>query len=166
MDNQNNPEIFDEEFINKVYMYCYKHFFDSEKVQDLAQDILLEAVAAKKSGRDIKNFYAWFWQMAHNKIVAYIKLKNNEAVSLESFIGTPRELADETEVDKNLLREEEITELKQAVENISKIHKEVIIMYYLEQKTIKEIAGVLSVPEGTVKRRLHDAKKEIRINMS
>jgi len=159
-------DIFDEEFINKVYMYCYKHFYDSEKVQDLAHDILLEAVAAQKSNRKIDNFYAWFWRMAHNKVCAYIKLRNNEAVSLESFIGGLYEFADENEVDKDLLYEEEMAELRQAVSKISKIHKEVIVLYYLEQRTIKEIANILSVPEGTVKRRLHDAKKEIKTNLN
>ena len=159
-------DIFDEEFINKVYMYCYKHFHDSGKVEDLAQDILLEAVAAQKSGREINNFYAWFWRMAHNKICAYIKVKNNEAVSLESFIGGPYEFRDESEVDKNLLHEEEIAELRRAVAKTSKIHKEVIILYYLEQVTIKEIAKILSISESTVKRRLNDAKKEIKTNLN
>lgn len=159
-------DIFDEEFINKVYMYCYKHFYDSEKVQDLAQDILLEAVAAQKSGREIQNFYAWFWRMAHNKICTYIKLKSNEFVSLESIIGGPHESAGDSEIDKKLLHEEEIVELNQAVAKISKIHKEVIILFYLKQHTTKEIAKILSVPEGTVKRRLHDAKKEIKINLT
>jgi len=155
-------DIFDEEFINKVYMYCYKHFYDSEKVRDLAQDILLEAVAAQKSGRNIQNFYAWFWQMAHNKVCMYIKLKNNEAVSLDSFIGSPYEFADENEVDKDLLYVEAIAEMKNAVAKISKIHREVIILFYLKQYTTKQIAQMLNVPEGTVKRRLHDAKNEIK----
>ena len=159
-------DIFDEEFINKVYMYCYKHFYDSGKVQDLAQDILLEAVAVQKSGREINNFYAWFWRMAHNKVCAYIKLQNNQAVSLDSYVGGPYEFKDDTEIDKNLLHEEEIRELKQAVAKISKIHKEVIILYYLEQRTTKEISEILGVPAGTVKRRLYDARQEIKTNLN
>ena len=158
-------DIFDEEFINKVYMYCYKHLYDSGQVQDLAQDILLEAVAACKSGREINNFYAWFWQMAHNKVCAYISLKNNEAVVFHNPIDAAYDITDDSEIDRNLIYEEEIAELRQAVAKISKIHREVIILFYLEQRTIKEISKNLSVPEGTVKRRLHDAKKEIRLNL-
>ena len=127
---------------------------------------MLEAVAVQKSGRGIDNFYAWFWRMAHNKVCAYIKLQNNEAVSLESYIGGPHELRDDADIDKNLLHEEEIAELKQAVAKISKIHKEVIILYYLERRTVKEISKILSVPAGTVKRRLYDARQEIKTNFN
>ena len=52
--------------------------------------------------------------------------------------------------------------LQQAIDALPPRHRVVIILYYLEELSLKEIAYVTGVPEGTVKSRLHYARQKLR----
>jgi RNA polymerase sigma-70 factor (ECF subfamily) len=52
--------------------------------------------------------------------------------------------------------------LQQAIDTLSPRHRVAIVLYYLEGLSLKEIAYVTGVPEGTVKSRLHYARKNLR----
>jgi RNA polymerase sigma-70 factor (ECF subfamily) len=40
--------------------------------------------------------------------------------------------------------------------------RETVVLYYLEEKTLSQVAGICGVPEGTVKSRLHRARGQLR----
>jgi RNA polymerase sigma-70 factor (ECF subfamily) len=52
--------------------------------------------------------------------------------------------------------------LQQAIDALSPSHRVVIVLYYLEGLSLREIAYATDVPEGTVKSRLHYARKNLR----
>ena len=52
--------------------------------------------------------------------------------------------------------------LQQAIDALSPRHRAVIVLHYLEGLSLKEIAHVIDVPEGTVKSRLHYAREHLR----
>lgn len=56
----------------------------------------------------------------------------------------------------------ELIELKMAVEKLEDPLKIVIILHYFEDLSVKEIAEILSLPEGTVKSRLHRARQVLQ----
>ncbi len=147
------------ELIEATYLFCYKRLMNAHDSEDLAQDILCEAIKALRSGRTIVCFYSWYWAMAKNRLRMFLRLKQNGAVLLDpaALVFEP-ECAPEAE----LLAKDEISELNYAVSRISSLHRNIIILFYLKKMKISEIAGLLEIPEGTVKRRLFDAKKEIR----
>ena len=147
----------DGELLESTYRFCLKHVSDPNDAEDLTQEILLEALAAR--GKKIDSFYAWFWQMARNKISAFYRMKKNGALLIDEFVDIP---SSEPELDSELLKAEEISELNYHISRLSHLHRSVIIMYYLQKMSVEEIARQLDVPEGTVKRRLFDARKDIK----
>lgn len=56
-------------------------------------------------------------------------------------------------------------ELQQALDALHPRYRVVIVMHYLEGFSVQEIAGVLRIPAGTVKYRLHQARKALRIEL-
>ena len=52
--------------------------------------------------------------------------------------------------------------LQQAVDALSPRHRVVIILHYLEDLSLSEIAYIMQVPEGTVKSRLHYARESLK----
>ena len=152
-------EFMDGELLEAAYLFCYKKIGNSHDAEDVTQEIMLEAVRALRSGRKIKNFYAWFWAMARNRVNLFFRMKEFHAVQLEEF----ESMLDSGErVEDGLIRKEEISELNYAISRLSRLHREVVILYYLREMKISAIAEALGVPENTVKGRLHDAKAEIR----
>ena len=56
--------------------------------------------------------------------------------------------------------------LRMALEALPEKQRLVTVMYYMEGFTIQEVGRVLNVPEGTVKARLHAARKKLRVQLS
>jgi len=151
-----------DELIENTYLFCVKRIADSEAAEDLSQDILYEAIRAIASGKHFDSFYAWYWRMARNKYADYAAIKSTRPQPLESAIGC---VSDETEPIENLIAEEEISKLNYSLSRLASIHREIVICYYLREQTIPQIAKTLGIPEGTVKRRLFDAKRELKGRM-
>ena len=157
--SRTNIERIDDKLLKETYLFCYKRLGSSHDAEDLTQDILLEAIKAIRDGRTIGNFYSWFWAMAKNRLRMFFRLKQVRAVALENVENF---LPSGDEVDDELIKSEETAELNHSISRLSRLHREVIILYYLRNMKTAEIAQALGVPEGTVKSRLHDAKHRIR----
>ena len=52
-------------------------------------------------------------------------------------------------------------EIKNLIKNLNKDLREIVILYYIEDFSIKEISKILKIPEGTVKTRLYRARKTL-----
>ncbi len=52
--------------------------------------------------------------------------------------------------------------IHRALDELSPSHREVLVLHFLEDFSLAEIAGIVQCPEGTVKSRLHHAKKAMR----
>lgn len=144
--------ILTEKLIEATYLYCYKRLTNSADAQDLAQDILREALRALRSGREIRAFYPWYWALAANRLRMFLQLKRTGAVPLDLIGGLA---ASDASVDENLLSDEEIRALRYAVSRLSALHREVVVLYDLREMKVSDIAARLSIPVGTVKRRLY-----------
>ena len=148
-----------DELIEATWCFCRRQLAHPEDADDAAQEILCEALRAIRAGRQIDAFHGWYWAMARRQIALFLRRKQTGAVSLEVVGGS---LMAEGSVEEALLDAEEISRLNYAVSRLSALHREAVVLYYLREMKISDIAAALSVPEGTIKRRLHDAKTEIR----
>ncbi len=57
-------------------------------------------------------------------------------------------------------------EVRQAIDALAPRHRVVIVMHYLEGFSLQEMADILRLPLGTVKYRLHQARKSLRIELN
>ena len=163
-----------EKLVSKTLLFCYKRMSDRDKAQDVAQEIILEALRAKKAngGNDatgiisaetgssnisIKNFYAWYWKMAANKIADSFR-KSDKSVCIDYADSI---LFSENK-EEDVLSDEEIAELSELISHLAKIHRDVLIRFYLKEEGIKQIAQELNIPIGTVTGRLFDAKAHLK----
>ena len=152
-------KIIDDELIEKVYLYSYKKLRNKPDAEDLAQDILTEALTELHKGREIHSFYSWFWTLAHNRYCAFLSKKNKtpRIVSIEEVSD-----AGNISVDDALIIQEEISELHVAISRLSAQHRQMAEMFYVKEMKISEISRDLNIPEGTVKRRLFDMRNNLK----
>ena len=61
-----------------------------------------------------------------------------------------------------LLRQEQEETFMIAIQSLSEPHRSVVLLHYLEEFSLEEIAEIGGISVGTVKSRLHYAKKELR----
>ena len=119
--------------------------------QDLLQEICLQAYQKFPELKNEASFKPWLISIARNKINDYYrrKAKENEVVLNEDlpFVSLQRSFNEKVYATLKLLSESD---------------KEILILFYWKEYSIKEIADLLRVPEGTVKSRLYNARKHFK----
>ena len=152
-------EYITDELIETTYLFCVKRITDTEEAKDLSQDILYEALRVIASGKQFYSFTSWYWKMARNKYADYVAHKQNAALPLQVSCGMATEAFCPIE---SMIATEDVSQLNYSLSRLAAIHREILIRFYLKEHSVKQIAQELSIPEGTVKRRLFDAKKNLK----
>ena len=68
-----NTEEIEEGLIETTYLFCYRKIGNSQDAEDVAQDILVEAIKAIRRGKSFVSFYSWFWAMAKNRVNMFFR---------------------------------------------------------------------------------------------
>lgn len=151
-----------ERYQKKIMRYANKFLYLYEDRQDAVQDVFLKAYENIKSFDLSRSFSPWIYRIAHNTFINFIKKKGREPISFFDpdtifAIGIP----DEQEIKS---RENELlkSELDEMLEKIPLKYREVLILYYYEDKNYDEIAEILEIPKNTVGVRLGRARKQIQ----
>ena len=63
------------------------------------------------------------------------------------------------DMSESVIADEEKRILWKAIDRLDDRYRIPLLLYYMEELSIAEIAGLLAIPEGTVKSRLHKARK-------
>ena len=153
------------DYVGKIYYFCLKKTSDSYEAEDLASDITLCILRELEKGTIPMHFSAWVWQIARNRYSAWAdgKHKKTEAVS-GTDIGE-MELPDEG-FENSLVHSEELALLRRELAFISSEYRDIVSMFYIEDRKTKDIAKMLGLPEGTVKTRLVRARNILKEGMN
>ena len=150
-----------DELMEKTFLFCWKKISDKEEAQDLAQEIIIDAMLILRSGKKIENFYGLFWQIAHNKVVDFYRKKRPAKINLDdmenSLLGFDKSIGD-------YIKQEELDTLSKSMARLANIHRDILVRYYIKNQSVKEIAHDLELPMGTVTSRLSDARKNLKEN--
>ncbi len=180
-------------FLDKLYAYAYRHCSTSHEAEDLCSDIILAILKALRQSEDIRHFHAFAWTIAHRVHADYCerrKRDHDRTIPLEDPGGQSADARTATEYPKGVLpvnrmtdpsgnsiedmleeqfeQEEQQHRLKEIFREmsfLSRSYRSVMVMYYLEERRISEIAASLGINENTVKQRLFLARRTIKNNI-
>ena len=151
-----------EEFADSIFRYCYFHTSSREKALDLTQDTFIKAweyVAAGQK-RKIENLKPFLYMVARNLIIDDRRKKKSD--SLDKMRENGFELASE---ESEIIVRENIFEAKLALETIEQLdikYKEVIILRFVEDMSVKDIARILKKSENTISVRIHRGIEKLK----
>lgn len=163
--NETLKLIEDKNFIDKIYQFSYHRCNTSYEAEDLCSDIILAVISAVENQEKIDNFNAFAWTVARrvyadfcdkrNKVKKTISIENSE-VELISQENEINKFIEETDSAKH------IQKICAEILFLSKSYREVMVMYYIDELKIKDIATKLKISENTVKQRLFSARNIVR----
>ena len=131
--------------------------------EDVAQDTFLAAWTQLSKLRYRDKFGIWILRVAENRAKKLLKHYKANLQELSADLDMAPNLHTESALSLNAWRETENEEkLRDAVEALSNAVKDTVKLHYLDGYAIKEISALLSVPEGTIKRRLNEGRKQLR----
>ena len=143
-----------------VYRYAFRLTGHVPDAEDLTQLTFLTAVRKLDQLRQADRVVSWLLAVARN---AYLKQNRRRQPASATSVGLELERltwVDPPEGDLDLER------LQPALDELPEDFKVVVLMYYFEECTYKQIAEELEVPIGTVMSRLSRAKSHLRAKLA
>ena len=143
-----------------LYRYAYRLSGSSADAEDLVQQVFLTAHRKLDQVQSATAVRSWLFAVLRN---AYLKtckkrgLVNAGDLDL-SLDNVPEEIPDPPLIDSQ--------ELQAALDELPSEFRVVVLMFYFEHRSYKEIAGELELPIGTVMSRLSRAKSHLRMRLS
>src|SRR6266568_5962073 len=133
---------------------------NSNDAEDLVQETYLKALRSFASFQPGTNFRAWMFRILKNTFLSSCsKLERRMTVALDSEEDGP-ELAVENETPETILMDRSsFQRVQSAIDDLPVHHRETLLLCEVEEMSYQEIAGILSIPIGTVMSRLARARK-------
>lgn len=142
---------------------------NQEDANDVMQETFIKVYQSIHTFRQEAAFETWIYRIAVNEALNFVKRRERRRES-------PLSTTDEAEYDPSVLHRVEMAndpqinaekaELRhwvtKAVNSLSLKHRIVVILHELEGLTHAEIASIINCSEGTVRSRLHYARKQLR----
>jgi RNA polymerase sigma factor (sigma-70 family) len=126
-------------------------------VDDVVQEAFVAAWVRRESLREPEKFRAWVCGIARNQAA---KVHRRESRALEAELASNSDNAEE-----RLLRNESTRALTAAVEALPEDDRELIVLFYREGQSIREIAGALSLSEAAAQKRISRARDSIKASV-
>jgi len=150
-----------------IQRLCVRMTGDTHRGEDLAQETFVRVFAKRKDYQPSGRFSTWLWRIALN--LCYDELRRRRRREESSLDDAGGEiiaalegfLAPEPAPDKSLVTREHGELVRCALQKLSEAHRTVLVLRHYENLKFREIAGVLDVPEGTVKSRMAEALTQL-----
>ncbi|HVD86151.1 MAG TPA: sigma-70 family RNA polymerase sigma factor [Solirubrobacterales bacterium] len=133
---------------------AYRYASNPSEAEDIAQDALLRAWRRRSTLRDADRRNQWLASIVRNEAFRqHARVRPDPTATIESQEGAE---------DEQVLAAVELADLHAALKVLNEGDRRLLEMRYEEDLTQAAIAHRLGIPEGTVKVRLHRARKKLR----
>ena len=143
-----------------IYIYVYQLVGNEQASFDIVQETMLSAIRNIGSLQDNGRFAGWLYGIAHQKCVQLWRRQNREEDALREFAQEGAEF--EEDPRQALIRAEQKDRFLKLLEELPVNQRAVLVLYFIEDFSLEEIASITGASLGTVKSRLHYAKKAFR----
>ncbi len=152
-----------EQFQPTVYAIALRRLGNASEAGELTQDVFLHILRRIHQLREPERFAGWLRQvavrMAINRATRRVAPATVDTGVLEGAYERAHQPVDE------LITRERAERLWAALRRLKTLDRESLVAFYMRGLSLVEIAGELDVPLGTIKRRLHTARKRLRLEL-
>lgn len=151
------------ETYNFVYSRARLAINDEQEVQDLIQEVYVAAYRNIKSLKNSDSLYAWLATITMRQGASMIRKKKNYVLLSEENQGMFEEIPDESvELENDAIVKENAGILKGLLEKLSPEQKSAMVSFYYDGLKVEQIAELTETSAGTIKSRLHLARKRLQ----
>jgi RNA polymerase sigma-70 factor (ECF subfamily) len=138
-----------ERYQPRMRYYLRKMLRDANAADDVLQEVWLDVFRGVNRLTEVGAFRAWLYQIARNR--AYRQLRKRR-LNYEPFEEV--ELLDSSAEDAKFEADDAAC-VHAGLDELAPLHREVLVLRYIEAMTYEEIARVVDCKVGTVRSRLH-----------
>lgn len=143
-----------------LYIYIFQWVRNEQTSYDLVQETMLCAIRHIGNLKDENRFGPWLFGIGHQKCIQHWRKQNREDDAMQEFAEAPADF--EEDPRQTLIRREKEAQFLRLLEDLPMLQRSVLVLYYIEEFTLEEIASITGTTTGTIKSRLHYARKAFR----
>lgn len=156
----------------RIFSVIYNLTANKEDTYDLSQETFIKAFQSIGRFKAKSSFFTWLYRIAVNTTLTH--LKKNRFKSFLSFETLHEEaspsdvleaLSSKSSTEKPALLKELQYKLNEALQTLSVKHRTVIVLFEIDDLSHQEIADIMHCSVGTVRSRLHYAKKLLQVKL-
>lgn len=141
-----------------LFYYIHRIVPTEEDAWDALQETWIRVVRAIGQLRNLDSFPSWLYRIARNATANY--LRDDHRVN-----PVPEEDMDSSATEggeDQSFSAEDAEAIHRGLQQLPVAQREVLTLFFLEEFSLEEISSITGIPKGTVKSRLHYAKKALR----
>lgn len=133
---------------------------DRSRAEDVVQETLLRAWRSPQVLDRAGSARSWLFTVARRIVIDdWRTARSRSEVPVAELPGTSRYVVEDDETERTMTA----FLVAEALDRLSKPHRQVVVECYYRGLSVAEAAGRLGIPEGTVKSRLHYALRALRL---
>lgn len=140
-----------------LYKIARTRISNEEDIEDAIQETMIETYRSIKKLKDIKKLKMWIVKILINKCNRVYRRKYKKDVSLDEFE------IESFSSSNDYLKVEDRMNFYLLLKDLKYEERIIVILYYKEQYSIKEIAKILKIKENTIKTHLSRARQKIKV---
>jgi RNA polymerase sigma-70 factor, ECF subfamily len=142
---------------NRLLKVCYLILKETPLAEDAVQEVFIQIYKSIYSFNYKASLYTWIYKIAINKCRDILKRNGDFNLTLE-----PELIIADTDLEQETLEQLKRDNIRELVAKLPSIHREIVILFYFEDLSVKEIAVILDEKENTVKSRLLRARSMLK----
>ncbi|WP_316859908.1 sigma-70 family RNA polymerase sigma factor [uncultured Cohaesibacter sp.] len=142
----------------RLYRYLLRFTKNEAVAEELVNETFIDVWRSAGTFEGRSQVSSWILSIGRNKAISLLR-KRSDAELDEDYASGLQDDRDTPEV--SALKQDKALAMRLCIDRLSDEHREVIDLVYYQEKAIKEIAVILSVPENTVKTRVFHARKKL-----
>jgi len=148
------------EFNDAIFRYCYTQTSNRDKALDLAQETFTRAWQYLASGKKVEQMRPFLYRIASNAIIDDRRKK--KSTSLDSMLEEGYDYADESDEAEQHEIAFEGNQALDALKELDDKYKDVLIMRYVDEMAVKEIAEAIGESENNTSVRIHRGLEKLK----
>jgi len=151
-----------DNFSESVYKFCRSLTYCKEDAEDLFQETFLKVMETNKISisENPKNFLLstanYIWKSQKRKYA-----RRNRIIPIAPLDGEEENMLSDISVESSIMTKEDADTVRKIVHSLPEKFKLPVILHYTMDMSLADAAEMLKIPIGTVKSRLHKARKLI-----
>ena len=165
-------EYFLDHYGQQVFVLVDRIVSCPEDAEELTQDVFLKAFQQLSSFKAESSFSTWIYRIATNVAISAVRKRKKEGIRLDdsafanlSDTQVDEALEDDSEEQLQRLQRamEQLEADERALEQLEADERALVTLYYMEEKTLAEVAFIVGLTEANAKVKLHRIRKKLYI---
>jgi RNA polymerase sigma-70 factor (ECF subfamily) len=149
-------EVLLQRYQTKVFRLVFSIVGNPSRAEEVTQDAFLKIWRALPGYDGRASLSTWVYTIARNTSISHLRAESyRKAIPLEE---APEPFAEGEPVLTRI-------ETERLLANLPEEQREIVVLFYLQERSIDDVAAMLDLPEGTVKSHLHRARKAMAAMM-